>query len=40
MIGLSGTANEQAAGLGKPVVTFVGPGSQFTPYLLRNKTFR
>ncbi len=29
-IGLAGTANEQAAGLGKPVVTFPGQGSQFT----------
>ncbi|HHY19573.1 MAG TPA: hypothetical protein GX522_06715 [Firmicutes bacterium] len=37
MIGLSGTANEQAAGLGKPVVTFVGPGSQFTPYFAKKQ---
>ena len=29
-VGLAGTANEQAAGLGKPVVTFVGEGTQFT----------
>jgi tetraacyldisaccharide 4'-kinase len=28
VVGLAGTANEQAAGLGKPVVTFVGPGAQ------------
>ena len=26
-IGLAGTANEQAVGLGKPVVAFPGPGS-------------
>jgi uncharacterized protein (TIGR03492 family) len=31
VVGLAGTANEQAAGLGKPVVTFVGPGAQVTP---------
>lgn len=30
ILGLAGTANEQAAGLGKPVITFVGLGSQFT----------
>lgn len=30
VIGLAGTGNEQAAGLGKPVVTFVGRGTQFT----------
>ncbi len=30
VVGLAGTANEQAAGLGKPVVAFPGPGSQFT----------
>jgi hypothetical protein len=30
VIGLSGTANEQAAGLGKPVVAFAGKGSQYT----------
>jgi uncharacterized protein (TIGR03492 family) len=29
-LGLAGTANEQAAGLGKPVVTFPGRGTQFT----------
>lgn len=28
-IGLAGTANEQAAGMGKPVVIFPGKGSQF-----------
>jgi uncharacterized protein (TIGR03492 family) len=31
VVGLAGTANEQAAGLGKPVVTFVGPGVQVSP---------
>jgi uncharacterized protein (TIGR03492 family) len=30
VIGLAGTANEQAAGLGKPVVAFVGRGTQYT----------
>ncbi len=29
VLGLAGTANEQAVGLGKPVVTFVGTGPQF-----------
>lgn len=29
IIGLSGTGNEQAAGLGKPVVSFFGRGSQY-----------
>ena len=29
-IGLAGTANEQAAGLGRPVVAFPGPGAQYT----------
>ncbi|MFH1825939.1 MAG: hypothetical protein ABH823_01430 [bacterium] len=29
VIGLSGTGNEQAAGLGKPVVSFYGRGSQY-----------
>lgn len=28
-LGMAGTANEQAAGLGKPVVTFPGTGAQF-----------
>jgi len=37
IIGLSGTGNEQAAGLGKPVVTFVGPGTQFTPYFAKKQ---
>lgn len=35
VIGLAGTANEQAAGLGKPVVAFAGRGSQFTAEFLR-----
>ncbi|MBO8142149.1 MAG: hypothetical protein H0Z37_08235 [Firmicutes bacterium] len=35
VVGLAGTANEQAAGLGKPVVAFVGPGVQFGPRFLR-----
>ncbi|MDR5698140.1 MAG: hypothetical protein QN135_10625, partial [Armatimonadota bacterium] len=30
VLGMGGTANEQAAGLGKPVVAFPGPGPQFT----------
>lgn len=35
VIGLAGTANEQAAGLGKPVVAFPGNGTQFGPHFLR-----
>src|SRR3989441_687953 len=35
VVGLAGTANEQAAGLGKPVVTFPGPGTQATPQFVR-----
>jgi len=34
VIGLSGTANEQAAGLGKPVFTFWGEGPQITAKFL------
>lgn len=30
VVGLAGTANEQAAGLGRPVVAFPGRGTQFT----------
>lgn len=30
VVGLAGTANEQAAGLGKPVVAFAGTGTQYT----------
>ena len=37
VIGLSGTGNEQAAGLGKPVVTFIGQGTQFTAYFARKQ---
>jgi uncharacterized protein (TIGR03492 family) len=35
VVGLAGTANEQAAGLGKPVVTFVGCGAQTARRRLR-----
>jgi uncharacterized protein (TIGR03492 family) len=35
VIGLAGTANEQAAGLGRPVVAFPGRGAQFGPSFLR-----
>ncbi len=31
IVGLAGTGNEQAVGLGKPVITFAGRGPQFTP---------
>jgi len=34
-IGLAGTANEQAAGLGKPVITFPGSGAQFNERFAR-----
>ncbi len=34
VIGMAGTANEQAAGLGKPVIAFPGPGPQFGPEFL------
>lgn len=37
VIGLAGTANEQAAGLGKPVVTFTGSGPQTTPTRMREQ---
>jgi uncharacterized protein (TIGR03492 family) len=37
VIGHSGTANEQAVGLGKPVVTFVGRGPQFTRKFVRTQ---
>jgi uncharacterized protein (TIGR03492 family) len=30
VVGMAGTALEQAVGLGKPVITFVGEGPQFT----------
>ena len=35
VVGLAGTANEQAAGLGKPVVTFAGGGTQVTSQFVR-----
>lgn len=35
VVGLAGTANEQAAGLGKPVVAFPGRGAQYTPRFMR-----
>jgi len=35
VMGLAGTANEQAAGLGKPVVAFPGNGAQFGPHFLK-----
>ncbi|MDR7505955.1 MAG: hypothetical protein QN129_13770, partial [Armatimonadota bacterium] len=31
VVGLAGTANEQAAALGRPVVAFPGRGAQYTP---------
>ncbi len=31
VIGMAGTANEQAAGMGRPVISFVGAGAQTTP---------
>jgi hypothetical protein len=34
VVGLAGTANEQAAGLGKPVVAFPGRSAQFGPQFL------
>ncbi|HEV8353167.1 MAG TPA: hypothetical protein VGR24_03100 [bacterium] len=34
VVSLAGTASEQAAGLGKPVVAFPGSGPQFTPQFL------
>ncbi|BAS28887.1 hypothetical protein LIP_3058 [Limnochorda pilosa] len=37
VVGLAGTANEQAAGLGKPVVTFPGPGIQATEAFLADQ---
>ncbi|MGE5550190.1 MAG: lipid-A-disaccharide synthase-related protein [Bacteroidota bacterium] len=37
VIGMAGTANEQAAGLGKPVITFVGRGAQFTEKFVRTQ---
>lgn len=37
-IAMAGTATEQFAGLGKPAVTIVGEGPQFTPTFARNQT--
>ncbi|MGF1498724.1 MAG: lipid-A-disaccharide synthase-related protein [Elainellaceae cyanobacterium] len=37
-IALAGTATEQVVGLGKPVVTFPGPGPQFTPAFAEAQT--
>jgi uncharacterized protein (TIGR03492 family) len=37
VIGMAGGANEQAAGLGKPVVAFPGTGPQFTPRFLEEQ---
>jgi hypothetical protein len=37
VVGMAGTANEQAAGLGKPVVVFPGAGAQFGPGFLRTQ---
>lgn len=37
VIGLAGTANEQAAGLGKPVIVFPGSGPQLTPEMVRRQ---
>ena len=31
VVGMSGTANEQAVGMGRPVVSFMGAGAQTTP---------
>ena len=36
-LGQAGTANEQAVGLGKPVVSFPGTGSQFTEEFARDQ---
>ena len=38
IIGLSGTGNEQAAGLGKPVVAFPGRGVQYTAAFAKKQT--
>lgn len=37
VLGMAGTGNEQAVGLGKPVVTFSGRGPQFTEKFLRTQ---
>ncbi len=38
VIGLSGTGNEQAAGLGKPVISFPGRGVQYTSTFAKRQT--
>jgi uncharacterized protein (TIGR03492 family) len=38
VMGMAGGANEQAAGLGKPIVAFPGTGPQFTPRFLEEQT--
>jgi uncharacterized protein (TIGR03492 family) len=37
VIGMAGTAHEQAAGLGRPVIAFPGSGAQFGPEFLRTQ---
>jgi uncharacterized protein (TIGR03492 family) len=37
VLGLAGTGNEQAVGLGKPVVAFVGRGTQFTAKFVKTQ---
>ncbi len=37
IIGLAGTANEQTAGLGKPIVSFAGTGPQTTKKRMKNQ---
>src|SRR5207245_5618536 len=37
VLGMAGGANEQAAGLGKPVVAFPGTGPQFTRRFLEEQ---
>lgn len=37
VIGLSGTGNEQAAGMGKPIITFPGKGPQVTERFVREQ---
>jgi uncharacterized protein (TIGR03492 family) len=38
VIGLSGTGNEQSAGLGKPVISFPGRGVQYTAAFAKRQT--
>ncbi len=38
VVGLSGTGNEQAAGMGKPVVAFVGRGAQYNKKFAKAQT--